>query len=106
MIAAFEEAGARMSNHSLDTEEGRYAGQAHIAGIEGPDRDVYKKISDAFNKKVFGAEFGYKLEVPSTSLLSLSADSAMASTAPQVSITTTRIVVTIINQCPQPSLSS
>jgi hypothetical protein len=39
-------------------------------------------------------------------LLSLSADSAMASTAPQVSITTTRIVVTIINQCPQPSLSS
>jgi hypothetical protein len=88
MILAFEEAGARMSNHSLDTEDGRYGGEAHIAGIEGPDREVYKKISDAFNRKVFGPEFGYKLEalstsssLISTSLPLLSATSAVASAA-------------------------
>ena len=46
--SAFLEAGARMSNHSLETEDGVYAGEAHIAGIEGPDRDVFKKISEGW----------------------------------------------------------
>ena len=59
MILAYEEAGARMSMHSLDTEDGRYAGEAHIAGVEGPDRQVYRNISDAFGRKVYGADFGY-----------------------------------------------
>jgi hypothetical protein len=36
-----------------------WTGEAHIAGVEGPDRQVYRNISDAFNRKVYGADFGY-----------------------------------------------
>lgn len=63
MMATYFEAGARLSNHSLETEEGTYAGQSNIVGVEGPDREVYKQISNAFNRRVFGDEVGYEQEV-------------------------------------------
>jgi len=64
MRGVYAEAGARMSNHSLETEEGTYACETNIAGIEGPGRAVYDKISHTFNRFVYGVEFGYKREVP------------------------------------------
>ena len=46
-------AAARMSNHSPQTEEGEYAGQADISGVEQQDRKAYKALSMEFNCRVF-----------------------------------------------------
>ena len=46
-------AAARMSNHSPQTEEGEYAGQADISGVEQQDRKAYKALSLEFNCRVF-----------------------------------------------------
>jgi hypothetical protein len=50
----FAHAAARMSNHSLETEVGEYAGQATISGAEELDRKVFKALSMEFNCRVFG----------------------------------------------------
>ena len=116
MKAVYLEAAARLSNHSLETEDGTYAGvmflifcafitqccnkwtgEAHIAGVEGPDRQVYRKISDAFNRKVFGAEFGYQLEVSSTSSASMSISLSAASSVIQLCFTTTTNTTVVTN---------
>ena len=47
-------AAALMSNHSLEGEEETYAGEAHIGGVEGIERADFKKLSKAFNDRVFG----------------------------------------------------
>ena len=54
-------AAARMSNHSLETEEGEYAGQANISGAEEQDRKVFKALSMEFNCRVFGEKVGHFL---------------------------------------------
>jgi hypothetical protein len=46
---------ALMSNHGLEGEESSYAGEAHIGGVEQIQRQDFKKLSKAFNDRVFGA---------------------------------------------------
>ena len=45
-----------MSNHSLEGEEAKYAGEANIGGVEGIERQDFKKLSKAFNDRVYGVE--------------------------------------------------
>ena len=47
-------AAALMSNHSLEGEEETYAGESHIGGVDGIERADFKKLSKAFNDRVFG----------------------------------------------------
>jgi hypothetical protein len=42
-----------MSCHSLEGEEGTYAGVAHIGGVEELERGDFKKLSKAFNHRVY-----------------------------------------------------
>ncbi len=49
-------AAALMSNHSLEGEEETYAGESHIGGVEAIERADFKKLSKAFNDRVFGVE--------------------------------------------------
>ncbi len=52
----YEQAAARMSHHSLETEVATYAGKVSISGAEEPDRKVFKALSEAFNTRVFCKE--------------------------------------------------
>ena len=62
-------AAARMSNHSLETEVGEYAGQADISGVEEQDRKVFKALSMEFNCRVFGDKVGHFRYVSSIYLI-------------------------------------
>jgi hypothetical protein len=42
-----------MSCHSLEGEEGTYAGVAHIGGVEELEREDFKNLSKAFNHRVY-----------------------------------------------------
>jgi hypothetical protein len=55
-VQRFQTAAALMSNHSLEAEEDTYAGEANVGGVEGIQRKDFKKLSKAFNERVFGAE--------------------------------------------------
>ena len=46
-------AAALMSNHSLEGEEDKYAGEANVGGVEGIKRIDFKILSQAFNGRVY-----------------------------------------------------
>lgn len=53
---------ALMSNHSLETEEATYAGESHIGGAETFERKDFKRLSKAFNERVFGQQVKARMQ--------------------------------------------
>jgi hypothetical protein len=53
---------ALMSNHSVETEEAIYAGESHIGGVEEIERKDFKRLSKAFNDRVFGQQVEERMQ--------------------------------------------
>jgi hypothetical protein len=98
-------ASARQSHHNAHTERRKYAGQdGSILGHEAGDRQLYRALSENFNREVFGcgasasASASASVQVPAPAPVSALAAAAASASAPRFPIS--------ISDQPPPSVPS